>query len=120
MIKGSIRFLDGSPAISVVIGAGEDVKAPRDLALLEKQGWVVDDSFTATYKAWLAAKRQGDVPTDSKFDQWIDNVEEVELRPSRKQIEQAVAIGSLEADKAEKMLALWEADEQGEAQAPPA
>lgn len=119
MIKGVITFLDGKPSISVTIGMGEDIKAPRDLAALEKQGWVIDDNMTATYKAFLAAKRQGDLTTDTRFEQWVDNVAEVDLRPSRKQVEQAVALGSMDQEQAEKLLAFIEADNTGEAVAPP-
>lgn len=118
MIKGSIKFHDGS-AIPVTIGVGEDVKAPRDLAALEKQGWVIDDGITATYKAWLAGKRQGDIPRDSRFEEWVDGVVELELLPTKKQVEQAVLMGAMEQDQADKLLTLIEA-EQGEAQAPPA
>lgn len=118
MIKGTIVYLDNTPAIGVTIGLGEDVKAPRDLAAFEKQGWVIDDALTTSYKAFLAGRRQGDIPTDTKFEVWIDNVAEVDLRPSRKQIEQAVALGAMEVDQADKLLKFIEADEQGEAQAP--
>jgi hypothetical protein len=115
MIKGTITFLDGATPIGVTIGLGEDVKAPRDLAALEKAGWVIDDSISTAYKAWLAGKRQGDIPADSKFDSWVDNVAEVDLKPSRKQIEAAVALGRMEQDEAEKLLAYFESDDSGEA-----
>ena len=119
MIKGVITFLDGKPSLGVTIGLGEDIKAPRDLAAMEKSGWIVDDGMTAAYKAWLAGKRQGDIPTDSRFEQWVDSVAEVDLKPSRKQIEAAVAMGAMDAEQAEKLLAYIEADAAGEAVAPP-
>ena len=119
MIKGNVTFLDGSPALGVTIGVGEDVKAPRDLAAMEKSGWVIDDGITMTYKAYLAGRRQGDIPQNIKFEDWVDNVAEVDLRPSRKQIEQAVAVGTMDAEQAEKLLAFMEAEE-GEAPARPA
>ena len=39
-----------------------------------KEGWVIDDALTASYKAFLAGRRQGDIPADVKFEKWIDNV----------------------------------------------
>jgi hypothetical protein len=120
MIKGSILFIDNSPALAVTIGVGEDIKAPRDLAALEKQGWIIDENISTAYKAFLAGKRQGDIPGSVKFEDWIDNVAEVDLRPSRKQIETAVAIGTMDEDQAERLIAFIEADALGEAQAPPA
>jgi hypothetical protein len=119
VIKATINFLSGVPSVGVTIGVGEDIKAPRDLAALEKQGWVVDDGMTITYKAWLAGKRQGDIQSDSKFETWIDDVSEVDVKPSRKQIEQAVALGSMTAEQGEALLQIIE-DEPGEADAPPA
>lgn len=119
MIRGVITYYPntGRDPITVVIGVAEDMKAPRDLAVLEKQGWVVDENFTATYKAWLAAKRQGDV--DESFTAWFEQVQDLDLRPSRKQIEQAVALGKMDEDDAERLIALLGVDE-GEAAAPPA
>lgn len=119
MLRATIRFYDNQTPINVVMGVGEDVKAPRALAALEQQGWVVDDDFALTYKAWLAAKRQGDLPADSKFEDWVDSVAEIDARPSIKQIEQAVALGNLERDKADRLIAVLESDE-GEAEALPA
>lgn len=115
MIKGVITFLDGAQPVGVTIGLGEEVKAPRDLAAFEKNGWVIDDALTTVYKAWLAGKRQGDIPTDSKFESWVDNVAEVDLKPSRKQIEAAVALGKMDAEEAEKLLAFFEGNDSGEA-----
>lgn len=120
MIKGTISFLDGSNALGVTIGLGEDIKAPRDLAALEKQGWVIDDSMTMAYKAWLAGKRQGDIPADSKFESWIDNIAEIDVKPSRRQVEQAMAMGAMDQEQGAKLLAFIEADYAGEAVAPPA
>lgn len=118
MIKGTIEYFDGA-RIAVTIGVGEDIKAPRDLAALEKSGWVIDDNTTAAYKAFLAGKRQGDISTDTKFEAWIDMVVEVFLKPSAKQIEQAVIIGSMDREQADQLIALYEADDAGEAKAPP-
>lgn len=120
MIKGNITFLDNSPALAVTIGLGEDVKAPRDLAAMEKQGWVIDDNLTATYKAWLAGKRQGNIPTTSRFEEWVDNVAEVDLRPARKDIEAAVAMGTMEREQADKLIAFMETNTAPELVAPPA
>lgn len=114
MIKGVITFLDGSRAIGVTIGLGEDVKAPRDLAAFEKQGWVITDDISTAYKAWLAGRRQGDISADSKFETWVDNVAEVDLKPTRKQIEAAVALGRMEPEEAEKLLAYFESESEGE------
>lgn len=118
MIKGTITFLNGSAPIGITIGVGEDIKAPRDLAALEKAGWVIDDNITTAYKAYLAGRRQGDITSDIKFEDWVDNVAEVDLRPSRKQIDQAVAIGAMDKDQADKLIAFIEADDLGEAKAP--
>lgn len=118
MIKGTILFLDNSPALAVTIGLGEDVKAPRDLAAMEKSGWVIDDGIAQAYKAFLAGKRQGDIPSSAKFEEWIDNVAEVDLRPSRKQIDQAVLLGTMDQDQADRLIAFIEADDAGEAVAP--
>jgi hypothetical protein len=118
MIKGVITYLDGTTPTGITIGLGEEVKAPRDLAALEKAGWIIDDNISTAYKAWLAGKRQGDIPADSKFETWVDNVAEVDLKPSRKQIEAAVALGRMDADEAEKLLKFFEGDDTGEAVAP--
>jgi len=74
-----------------------------------------------TYKAFLAGKRQRDIPADTQFTDWVDTVLEVDLRPTRKQVEQAVALGEMDRDKADRLLELMaaEEDEQGEAGAPP-
>lgn len=117
MIKGTIEFHDGK-RIAVTIGLGEDVKAPRDLAALEKSGWVIDENVTTAYKAYLAGKRQGDIPSETRWDAWIETVAEVDLKPSTKQIEQAVILGSMDREQADALIALYEA-ESGEADAPP-
>lgn len=120
MINATIRYYDASSPVAVVIGTGEDVKAPRALKELEKQGWVVDEALTMTYKAFLAGKRQRDIPADTQFTDWVDTVLEVDLRPTRKQVEQAVALGEMDRDKADRLLELMAAEEeQGEAGAPP-
>ena len=118
MIKGTITFLNAAPAIAVTIGLGEDVKAPRDIAAFEKSGFVFDEDLKMAYKAFLAAKRQGDLSADTKWEAWVDNVAEVDLRPSRKQIEQNVALGIMTEEDAERLFKFMEADEQGEAKAP--
>lgn len=118
MIKGTVSFYDGS-TLPIVIGTAEDIKAPRGIADLEKQGWPVDDDLKMTYKAWLAGKRQGDIPADSKFTDWVDNVAEIEIVPPRKNIEAAVAVGSMDREQADKLIAFYEAN-SGEAPAQPA
>lgn len=120
MIKGSIKFLNGTPDIGFVAGTGEDLKSGREIATLEKQGYVFDDALTATYKAWLAAKRQGDITGDSNFTDWVENVAEVIVKPSSKDIDFAVASGKMTREQADAYLELMESDEQGEAVAPPA
>lgn len=120
MIRGIITYYPDAnrDPVSVVIGVAEDVKAPRELAALEKAGWVIDDSFRATYKAFLAGRRSGVIGKDEQFTTWIDIVQDVDLRPSRRQVEQAVALGQMDAADAERLLALLEA-ESGEATPPP-
>lgn len=113
-VNGIINYLDGSK-VAVTIGVGEQVRAPRDLAALEKQGWVVDENISLVYQAFLASKRQGDIDTDTKFEAWVDGVADFDLRPSKKQLDQAVALGKMDADQAEKLLALVEDDAEGEA-----
>ncbi len=117
MIKAIVSFYDGTEAKMVTIGTGEDIKAPRGLAVLEKDGWPIDEDLRLAYKAWLGLKRQGDIPADSKFESWVDNVEAIDLRATEKQIEQAVLLGEMSRDQADKLLALYEAD-MGEAQGP--
>lgn len=118
MIKGIITYHNGD-RVAVNIGTGEDVKAPRDLAALEAQGWVVDEEFSATYKAFLAGKRQGDIPAETKFEAWVDEVAEVDLRPSKKQFDQAVALGRMTREEADALMEVLGEDE-GEAGTPPA
>lgn len=117
MIKGTITFLDDTPALAITIGLGEDVKAPREIAALEKQGYVFNDDLVAYYKAWLAGKRQGDISKESRFDEWAEGVAEIDLRPSIKQIQQSVAMGRLTDEEGTRLIEYWQA-EQGEAQAP--
>lgn len=117
MIKGVVTFYEntGTAPLAVTIGTAEDIKAPRDLAALEKQGWITDSNeFTMTYKAWLAGKRQGDIPADSKFLDWVDTVQEFDLKPTRKQIEQAVLVGQMTQEQADGLLKAIEVEE-GEA-----
>lgn len=118
MIKGIVSLYDGT-STHVTIGTSEDVKAPRGLAALEKQGWVIDDDITISYKAWLALKRQGDVAQDVKYEDWVDNVESVDLRPQPKQLEQLVLMGQMTREQADGLLAVFEAEE-GEAKGLPA
>lgn len=119
MLKATISFYDGRPALGVTIGTAEDIAAPRALAALEKQGWVIDEDVTLAYKAWLAAKRQGDVEGAAGFDAWIGGVENIEAVPSVKQIEAAVALGTMDRAQADKLIAYIGAT-SGEAGAPPA
>lgn len=119
MIRATISYYDGRPALGVVIGTAEDIAAPRQLAALEKQGYVVDDDFTLAYKAWLAAKRQGDAVAGAGFDAWIEGVESIDAVPSVKQIEAAVALGTMDREQADKLIAYIGAT-SGEAVAPPA
>lgn len=121
MIRAVVRYYDttGKDPISVIIGVGEDLKAPRDLAALESAGWPIDEGFAMTYKAWLAGKRQGDIADGAKFVDWMETVQDLDLKPSRKQIEQAVALGKMDGDSAERLLKALESDE-GEAAAQPA
>lgn len=119
MIRATVSFHDGRTPLGVVIGTSEDVAAPRQLASMEKQGYVVDDDFTLAFKAWLAAKRQGDQSAHAGFDQWIATVENIEALPSVKQIEQAVALGTMDRAQADKLIA-YIGQAQGEAVAPPA
>jgi len=107
MLKAVITFHDGSKALAINIGFGEEVKAPRDLAALEKSGWVIDDNVTLAYKAYLAGKRQGDIAKDVRFEDWVDNVDEIDARPSRKQIDAAVALGEMTAEQADMLINLY-------------
>lgn len=116
MIRARVHFHDGQ-SLAVVIGTGEDVKAPRALASMENAGWVIDDTLTMAYKSWLAGRRQGDIALDSTFETWVDNVSDLELRPTEKQIEQAVTLGNMSREEGDKLLALL-GDDQGEVNAP--
>lgn len=109
MIKGNIKYHDGV-STPIVIGTSEDVKAPRGLASLEKSGWPIDENTTIAYKAWLAAKRQGDISTESKFEEWVDTVEDVDLQPTPRQLEEQVALGNMSREQADRLLALIGAD----------
>ena len=121
MLKAVISFYDtATPRIAVNIGTGEDVKAPRALAALERDGWVIDENVTIAYKAWLAAKRQGDLPTESKFEEWIDTVSDLDVQPSAKQMKQAVALGKMTQEEADRLVKALEVEDEGEAPAPPA
>ncbi len=116
MIKGIISYYDGKRT-AVTCGPGEDVRAPRELKALEASGWVIDEQVETYYKAFLAARRQGDVPKDTDFIDWIDSVEEIDLRPTAKQIEQAVAFGSMTREQADGLLKVL-GDVEGEAGQP--
>jgi hypothetical protein len=118
MLKGVISFYDGSPSLTVVMGLGEDLKAPRDLAALEKQGWIINDEIELAYKAFLAGKRQGDIDSGVKFEDWAATVGEIDARPSRKQIEQAVALGGMTQEQADALLSTYGDDGEGEAVTP--
>jgi predicted NBD/HSP70 family sugar kinase len=119
MLKAIVSFHDGSEPQAVKIGQGEDVKAPTALAALRAKGWEVTPDVELTYKAWMALKRQGDVPADSKFDDWVDNVEEVAVQLSDKQITEAVLVGGMTQEQADQLRALY-ASQSGEAQGQPA
>ncbi len=104
-VTGTIRYLSKhKPDVIVTIGKGEDLVAPRDLAKLEREGYVINDDITITYKAFLAARRQGDLPKDTDFVTWIEEVSEFEALPSRKQVEQAVALGTMEPERGARLL----------------
>lgn len=118
MLKAVIKFYDGSQPLTVGIGFGEEVKAPRDLATLEKQGWVVTDEVELAYKCLLAGKRQGDVPVDTKFESWVEQIDEIDARPSEKQLKQAVAIGAMTQEQVDVLLASYGDDAEGEAETP--
>lgn len=118
MLRATVTFFDGS-SLAVNIGYGEEVKAPRDLAGLEKQGWVIDDNVSLAYKVYLAGKRQGDISKEVRFEDWVDNIDEIDARPTRKQIEQAVALGAMTQEQADALLASYgDHDAEGEAVTP--
>lgn len=119
MIRATITFHDGRAPLGVVIGTSEDIAAPRQLDAMAKSGFVIDEDFTLAFKAWLAAKRQGDTFAKAGFDAWIESVENIEALPSKKQIEAAVALGTMDRDQADKLLA-YIGQAEGEAVAPPA
>lgn len=116
MIKATVTFHAGG-SLPVVVGTSEDVKAPRGLAALEKQGWPVDENTTLAYKVWLAGKRQGDIPEAVQFEQWIETVADIDLKPSAKQIEEMVVAGTVNREQADYLLKQMESD-SGEAVAP--
>lgn len=119
MIRATVTFHDGRAPLGVVIGTSEDIAAPRQLKAMESSGWEIDDDFILAFKAWLAAKRQGDTFAKAGFEEWIGNVENIEALPSAKQIEAAVALGTMDREQADKLLA-YIGDAQGEAATPPA
>lgn len=104
MIKATIKFYGNDSLTPVTIGTGEDVAAPRGLAALEKAGWPKDDNTTLAYKAWLAGKRQGDIPADSNFEDWVKTVEEIDLKLTAKQIEESHLAGNLTREQADYLL----------------
>lgn len=118
MLKAVVTFYDNAEPLAVAIGYGEDVKAPRDLSTLEKQGWIVDENVELAYKCLLAAKRQGDVPADTKFESWVDRIAEIDARPSEKQLRQAVALGGMTQEQADLLRASYGDDAEGEAETP--
>ena len=112
-----VHYLDGTE-VAAVIGTGEQIRAPRDLAAMERAGWVIDDTIRLTYQAWLALRRQGDETGPSgppAFEAWCDRVAEVDAIPTRKQIEEAVAMGAMKRKAADRILALYEGGPLGEA-----
>jgi len=118
MLKAVVSFYDNTTPISVVLGLGEDLKAPRDLAALEKQGYVITDEIELAYKAFLACKRQGDLSKDVTFEDWSTTVSEIDARPTLKQIEQAVILGSMTQEQADLLIATYGDDGEGEVVAP--
>ena len=118
MLKAIVTFYDETPSLAVVLGTGEDLLAPRALAALEKQGWVITDEIELAYKAYLAGRRQGDISTDIKFEDWAATVGEIDARPSRKQIEQAVILGGMSQEQDDLLLASYGDDGEGEAVTP--
>lgn len=117
MLKAVVSFYDKRPAITVLIGKGEDLRAPRDYDGLRKAGWTVDEDLEITYKAYLAAKRQGDITADATFDSWVDSIAELEARPSDRDIKAAVALGTMTQEQADALRAIY-GDDEGEAVTP--
>lgn len=119
MIKATVSYFDGRPAQPVVIGQAEEVFAPRGLAALGKQGLVLDEGGVLTFKAFLALKRQGDIDANTQFEEWASQVEELDVKPTRKQLEAQVLTGALTQEQADGLLALY-GDAEGEVKAQPA
>ena len=119
MLKAIVTYHDKERApFPVVMGTSEDVRAPRGLKALEKGGVVVDDNVELTYKTWLAAKRQGDVGESETFEAWADSVLEIEPRLSARQIEEAVAMGSMTRENGDGLLTLMADEDAGESPTP--
>jgi hypothetical protein len=121
MLKAIITFHEKEQRepLAVVMGASEDVRAPRGLEALTKTGLVVDDAVTLLYKAYLAGQRQGDI-SNVGFESWADTVLDIDPRPSRKQIRESVLLGTLKQAAADGMIALLDSEEaEGESPAPP-
>lgn len=115
MLKINVTFYPESgiaPAL-VLAGQGEDVRAPRELARIEREGWVVDDNVTVSMKAYLAARRQGSISTDMSWEAWVDAVAELDVELTDKQIQQAVIAGRMTQDQAEQLKALRSAEGEG-------
>lgn len=119
MIKGTIKFLDATPNLGITAGVGEDLKSAREIAALEKQGYIFDETLTMTYKAWLAGKRQGDIAADSTFEDWVSNVAEFMVMPSERDLNFAVASGKMTREEADSILDLLRDEISGELQAQP-
>jgi hypothetical protein len=121
MLKATVDFYDPStPPLVVSIGTGEDVRAPRELAALERGGWVVDPNVTLAMKAFLAAKRQGDVDPATGFDAWVETVAGIDVELTDKQLDQAVIAGQLTAEQVGQIKSMREVDSGvGEAHASP-
>lgn len=112
MMNVLISFYD-APPVAVTIGQGEDVKAPRDLRAMEQDGWVIDEAVEVTYKAFMAGRRIGAVDKEAKFDEWVDTVKDLDLRPSAKQIDAAVALGTMTAEQGANLKAYLESNDEG-------
>ena len=120
MMHGIVTHYDGR-TYPVLMGLGEDVAAPRKIAVLVKAGWPdFDQTQTAAIKAWLAGLRQGDIDRGLSFEVWSETVQDLELLPSREQVETALAADAITEEQAAGLLARLDRVATGEAGAPPA
>jgi len=119
MLNGVITYHHDQykPSVGVTIGSSEEVKAPRVIKPLEEKGWVITDDVTNLMLAFLAAQRQGDIPRETDFETWSETVLELNLHVTEKQLKQAVVMGNMSEQQAQKLREAMALDE-GEA-APP-